>query len=138
MIYMSSLAGPVEALLPGILAQAVRNNVRNGLTGMLLCADGNVLQVLEGEEDALHATFAKIERDSRHKDVFVLTQEPIEQRCFSQWSMGYRQLLQSDLAAMGASASIFKCSPEELQERVAPSDALAVLTSFSNGSMGIR
>ena len=135
-IYMSSLACSAESELPLIVAQAMRNNSANGLTGMLLFADGNVVQVLEGERETLRATFAKIEQDPRHTDVFVLTDEPIEKRHFSQWSMGYRHLSPLDLETLGKSSDIFKCSPKELQDRVQPCDALAVLLSFASGSMG--
>jgi len=138
MIYMSTLDTAAEPDLPAIVEKSVRNNAVHGITGMLLCAGGSVMQVLEGEAADLAATFAVIERDARHRDVFVLTHEPVETRQFSNWSMGYAQLSGVDLAGSPAVAEIFQGTPKEVMQRVKPGDALTVLLSFASGSLGIR
>lgn len=66
---------------------------------MLLYADGNVMQVLEGEKDALYVLFKHIERDPRHHGIFILADDAIDSRNFETWSMGYRALSQSELKA---------------------------------------
>ena len=138
MIYMSTLDIAAEPELPGIVEKSVRNNALHGITGMLLCAGGSIMQVLEGEAEDLAATFAVIEKDARHSDVFVLTHEPVVARQFSDWSMGYAQLSDSDLAQSPKVAEIFQCAPKEVLQRVKPGDALTVLLSFASGSLGIR
>lgn len=92
-IYLSSapvLLAPDE--IAEILAVSRRNNAAAGITGLLLYHDGNILQVLEGEEPALSACFARICRDSRHRQVIVLKRSPVEARAFPQWQMGYARL----------------------------------------------
>jgi len=104
----------------------------------MLFAKGNILQVLEGEDCAVHETFRRNERDVRHYDVFTLIDEDIDERQFDGWSMGYRTLSEVDLKELPDAAQIFQCKPSELATRVRPGAALVVLRSFADGSMGIR
>lgn len=81
-----------EAALSELLAQCRRNNAALGLTGMLLYSDGNFMQALEGEEEAVDALLAKIAKDRRHTGMRVLWRRPIAQRLFDGWSMALRRL----------------------------------------------
>ncbi len=91
-VYVSSAARLLDADgLEAILVKARRNNLRDGVTGVLLHHDGNFLQALEGESGNLSRTFARIEADSRHKGVLTLHRGPIASRGFSEWSMAYRR-----------------------------------------------
>lgn len=91
--YVSSATGPFSKEdLDLLLAQCRKNNAVLGLTGMLLYKDGNFLQVLEGEERAVRALYAKIDRDSRHGGTIVLQQGHAEERQFPSWFMGFRDL----------------------------------------------
>lgn len=65
---------------------AERNKGR-GISGVLVYSGGRFMQVLEGEADVVKALFARIERDDRHGEVFVIYEEPIEERLFGEWSM---------------------------------------------------
>ena len=49
-----------------LLATSRRNNEQSGITGMLLYNERRFPQVLEGNEAAVSATSARIERDPRH------------------------------------------------------------------------
>lgn len=89
-------AGQLEELL---VAWRPRNQARD-LTGMLLYSDGNVIQVLEGPEESVDATFATIEADPRHHGVIVLLREEVDERAFPDWSMGFRRVARDDLAAL--------------------------------------
>ena len=66
-----------------------KNNANYGITGLLLYADGNFLQIIEGEKEAIEMTYQKILNDSRHKNIILITNEPIKKRSFSDWKMGY-------------------------------------------------
>ena len=71
------------------------SNVRNkeaGITGMLLYKDGQFMQVLEGPEDAVKATFDRISRDLRHHGIIVLVKGAVKERRFPGWSMAFRDL----------------------------------------------
>ena len=72
-----------------ILDASQRNNAPVGITGALMFNAGCFAQVLEGERTVLESTFERIQRDNRHGDVSLLAFEPIEERLFGAWSMGF-------------------------------------------------
>ena len=87
LIYYSQPFGFDDAMLDGILIQARRNNGRNGLTGALIARGDLYLQLLEGPETAVMATFDKILVDNRHLAVKLLAREAVAERLFANWSM---------------------------------------------------
>ena len=72
-------------------------NARLGISGMLLYKDGNFMQVLEGPYDAVTSLYRTIGRDPRHGGVLELIRQQIEEREFAAWSMGFRNLKDSEL-----------------------------------------
>lgn len=93
LVYASHATVPfTEADLDALLESCRRHNVAHGVTGMLLYRDGDFLQALEGEADAVRETFARIERDPRHAGTLVLDESPIEEREFGSWAMAFRRL----------------------------------------------
>jgi hypothetical protein len=87
--YASRPFGYDSAMLTGILFDARRCNTRDGITGALICRDDLFLQLLEGPEAAVEATFARIAADDRHIEVRRLTRRQIEDdaRMFGAWAM---------------------------------------------------
>jgi hypothetical protein len=75
-----------------LLDKAKQFNETVNITGILLYKDGNFMQVLEGPDEAVLALYQAIQKDRRHSDVTTLLQNPITEREFSQWSMGFRRL----------------------------------------------
>jgi hypothetical protein len=72
-----------------ILLTSRRSNEESGVTGALLATDRNFSQVLEGEREAVEATYGRIVRDPRHKDIVLILYESIEVRRFPDWAMAY-------------------------------------------------
>ncbi|PZN97637.1 MAG: blue light sensor protein [Alphaproteobacteria bacterium] len=87
LIYWSQPFGFDDSMLDGILLQARRNNPRNGLTGALIVRADLYLQLLEGPEAAIDATYARIARDDRHLQVTTIVKETVAERMFPAWSM---------------------------------------------------
>jgi len=87
--YASRPFGFDAGLLAGILMDARRCNTRDGITGALICRDDLYLQLLEGPEAAVEATYSRIRRDDRHIEVRPLTRTAIaaDGRMFGQWAM---------------------------------------------------
>lgn len=93
LVYASSALQPfTKPELQTLLEQARQKNDKLGVTGMLLYKDGNFMQVLEGEQDAVGKLVETIERDPRHRGVLVLLRGTSEQRLFPDWTMGFRDL----------------------------------------------
>ena len=90
--YISTSRQPVDrALLDDILAASRRNNQRCGVTGLLVSGGKRFLQVLEGPDQAVLATYARIQNDPRHFAFVSLATKPIEERAFGQWSMAFHE-----------------------------------------------
>lgn len=75
-----------------LLKVARANNARLGITGMLLYADGNFVQIIEGPEDAVDALYAKISRDPRHTALLKALDGPIAERRFADWTLGFDRI----------------------------------------------
>ena len=132
LIYVSSLSDiKLEQDIGKILESSVRHNKENDITGMLLYANGNFLQVLEGEAEAVGRTFTRICADPRHYDIIHLISEPIAQRHFSQWSMGYQHLSDNYLREFPKYAPFFKFHANDEAIRAKPGIALELLRQFS-------
>ncbi len=86
-IYTSQPFGYDSATLDGILMEARRANVRDGITGALICRADIYLQWLEGPEPEVRKTLERIERDDRHLDVKVHVAEHVAERAFGEWAM---------------------------------------------------
>ena len=92
-VYFSSWTEPFrEEDLSTVLKQSRHNNDKTGITGVMLYVRGNVIQVLEGEKEALDMLYQRIERDPRHTNVSPVLNRPITQRLFAAWSMGYETI----------------------------------------------
>lgn len=87
LIYASRPFGFDDLALSGILASAQRNNIRDAITGSLICREDLFMQMLEGPEDKVQAAFTRIKYDDRHTDVVLRLTSPIETRLFPDWAM---------------------------------------------------
>jgi hypothetical protein len=97
LVYVSSATALfLESELNDILATSRENNARSGISGMLLYKDGNLMQVLEGDESAVRVLYAKITADDRHHGHMVLWDGYASGRQFSDWSMAFRDLDRTD------------------------------------------
>jgi hypothetical protein len=90
--YISTAKGIVDqALLDSILSVSRRNNEPAGITGLLVNGGRRFLQVLEGPDQAVLATYARIQNDPRHRGFVLITCQGIKERAFGSWSMAYRE-----------------------------------------------
>lgn len=133
LIYVSDLVNKNEAELGPILESAVRHNRADGITGMLLYSGGNFLQVLEGPQTQVRATYERICQDPRHRNITVLTEEEVPERQFPEWSMGYKQLDPADIARFPRYAPYFQFGFKPAAFNATPGTALELLELFSKG-----
>ena len=116
LLYRSrAVPGLLAADLNQIIATSQGRNADLGITGLLLhgrldavpTAPGEFVQWIEGPEEAVEVLFERIEQDSRHREVEVLTRGPgvgmvqgalsPDGRLFPGWAMGLVRL--ADLPA---------------------------------------
>lgn len=79
----------IEPHVARILLVSRRNNAKVNIVGGLYYGDNRFFQYLEGEEDAVRASYQRIQQDPRHHNVRTLIEEPIAHRTFTNWSMKY-------------------------------------------------
>lgn len=102
-------------------------NAKNGITGLLAYKDGNIMQVLEGEQQKVMELIAKIKLDTRHSGVIELLTGLIEKRQFADWSMAY-----SDLSAESSAGFSDFLSPDksEHEETISAGNAKILMLNF--------
>jgi uncharacterized membrane protein (DUF373 family) len=88
-----------EELL-SLLKTCRTNNGAKNITGILLYAKGTFFQVLEGDEATINNLYRVIEKDKRHKDVTLIEKQPITERAFPYWSMGFEKIDSKALSKM--------------------------------------
>jgi hypothetical protein len=114
-------ANQLQHLLPAFRAR----NHAAGISGLLLYGEANIMQVLEGPAEQVHAVYQRITRDSRHYNVCVLADGQVPVRAFGEWSMGFAQLDAPDLSRLAGyvnaaqPASLLPAHPQGWPELIA-------------------
>jgi hypothetical protein len=86
-IYSSKPFGFDSSVLDDILTVSRRNNVRDGVTGTLICRADMYLQLIEGPDAPLQALYARITADDRHLEINHLISRSVTDRMFPKWAM---------------------------------------------------
>jgi hypothetical protein len=119
LLYVSSTVANLSVLdLERVLAVSRARNSEAAVTGVLLYADRDFMQMLEGPRPHVLETYSRIERSPLHRDLVVLINTEANERFFTEWSMAYSQATWDQLAEVQAAC------------RKSPADALAVLRGF--------
>lgn len=92
-VYVSAArAGLRRPDVEAIVRNAREFNGSRGITGMLLHCDGSFMQALEGEESLLVDLYTGIRNDRRHSGVTTVIAEPLAEREFAGWALGFEDL----------------------------------------------
>ena len=98
LVYISFASGGLEEKeLSEILELSRRNNQQLDITGLLLYAEGNIIQILEGDKDEVEALYKKIGQDERHERITRLFAGYSDSRIFTEWSMAYQRMTLSTI-----------------------------------------
>lgn|GEM_PF-1465530 len=88
--YVSLSKTPLdEVLLSDILTSSIRNNIRDGISGVLMYHDRLFFQILEGERTLVKNYYRRILRDPRHSAISLMWEDEAETRVFSSSAMSY-------------------------------------------------
>lgn len=120
-----------DAQIQALLENARRNNVVQGITGMLLLIEGSFFQVLEGDAAAVDRAYDNVARDTRHDRVTQIIREPIAQRSFGEWSMGFAAMKSADAQQLVGENDFFGSAA--CLERINPGRAKKLLVAFGAG-----
>jgi hypothetical protein len=99
LIYLSQATRPISAkALTCLVDQAWQANARQHLTGALVYSNKRFIQLLEGEQAALEAAYARISQDPRHQHLFKIAHHPIAARSFTGWPLAFQILSPAQFA----------------------------------------
>jgi len=118
--------------LESLLAECREKNSRADLTGMLLYSDGTFFQVLEGDRQVVEGLLERLTKDKRHQRVTRIVLEPIEERAFTQWTMGYAKLSRQQLAEIPGLSDFFTQGRSYLE--LGEGRAKTLLGAFKEGA----
>lgn len=85
-----------ESEIDNILQACKRNNPGQDVTGVLIHSQSRFIQYLEGSGELIMGLYEKIKGDSRHTAVNLRNFEPIDERVFPSWHMGYKDVSGKD------------------------------------------
>ncbi|UOQ53398.1 BLUF domain-containing protein [Hymenobacter cellulosivorans] len=98
-LYRSQTVQPLtHEGLQEILYYSQQYNAEHQITGLLLYSEGRFVQVLEGPEAEVRTLYARIQADTRHRQVVTVGEGPMPDRRFGEWTMGFGQVAASDIA----------------------------------------
>lgn len=131
-IYASKAAPSFEEhAIPELLEVARRNNAARGITGMLLYVERNFFQVLEGDESTVGEVFERIRSDNRHGRVTQIIREPVFERAFSEWTMGFANVDRAQIRSHIGENDFFATAT--CLEQLNPGRARKLLAAFRLG-----
>jgi hypothetical protein len=89
LIYTSTATAEVVSneTLRDLAGKAASANAERHITGLLILSGRRFLQVLEGPDRHVNALFRNIVRDPRHRDVELVSFEPMDTAYFEDWDM---------------------------------------------------
>lgn len=122
--------------LAALLEQARNKNAAAGITGMLLHVDGCFFQVLEGPAAAVEAVVAQIAADPRHTRMTTIIKEPLAQRAFGEWTMGFAQMTAEELGPLEGLNDFFTAG--HVLTEIDSGRAKKVLEAFRQGRWRVK
>lgn len=125
LVYRSTQTQPLTPSGLHLLVQRARiRNKRLNVTGALLYDGNRFMQCLEGPAAAVDLVYSSIIQDARHQEVSLLMKNPVHQREFSSWSMGFVSIFADErlaaLKSLGLSSQFPPGTPRHLLSNFLP------------------
>ncbi len=105
-------------------------NKKQNVTGLLLYNDGAFIQVIEGESDIIHNLYKIIKKDKRHTNIVKLLDEPISERAFPDWSMGFRKINRKQSAGIKGFSDFMVIDEPEKTLKGSKKEVMQLLNGF--------
>jgi hypothetical protein len=116
--------------LDALLLDAREFNSRVSVTGALLHHDGSFFQYLEGPEVGVEQAYARIKDARRHRGLIEILREPVTQRHFTAWSMGFAESTSTEIQAISQASWHAQRQAATLRDQGVNSPGLNILLSF--------
>ena len=86
-VYSSKPFGFDASVLDDILTMSRVRNSKADITGTLICRADMYLQLIEGPDAAIQATYQRITMDDRLVEINLLLSRAVTERLFPKWAM---------------------------------------------------
>jgi hypothetical protein len=83
--------------LTALMEKSRIDNEARGITGVLIYHQQEFLQLIEGEREAVESLYQSICNDPRHRQTYTMWSNPITERSFARWAMGFVAPREADL-----------------------------------------
>jgi hypothetical protein len=131
-IYVSSAVSPFSDVeLESLLVDARAFNKAKAITGVLLYADGNFMQCLEGPVDSVLRAYDRIKASHRHKDLIEFNRATIDARSFDSWEMGLLRPTKTEFISISNAVSL--ASPKDHSSVIAIEFMKSFITTMGAG-----
>ena len=107
-----------------LLEVARKANFEHRITGLLLYRDGNFVQVIEGMQQEIEQLISNLMQDQRHTGIIQIFKEPILNRDFPDWSMGFENISGKEIEGVSNFLSA------TAKDQLSPGMAKSLLLSF--------
>jgi len=77
-----------EDMVASFARQTVDHSLKNDVTGIAVCMDGCVLQVLEGNQEQVTELYTSVAQNPHTTNTLILLKRELSKREFQNWSMG--------------------------------------------------
>ena len=109
LIYVSSATKEMtESDLLELLKKARERNAEKNITGMLLYANQNFIQILEGDSDDVLDIYHRILNDTRNTGNIIIQKKAIADRSFPDWTMGFKHISNAEIEATDGFSAFFQ------------------------------
>jgi hypothetical protein len=132
----SAIRRYAPAELDALLLDARAFNMQAGVSGALLYQDGSFFQYFEGPEGGVSQAYARIKGSRMHRGLIELVRQPVPQRYFSTWSMGFAEPVSTALQAI--SQASWDSQREAAARPLDRAPGLELLLSFWDRAQGRR
>lgn len=132
LVYVSSYVNEYGFDLPDFIETLVLTHDELDVRGMTLFANGNIMQLLEGDHSVVTDVFGKLRHDARQVGMLELLKKPLENYCLSETSMAFRS---HELALISKSThyiSMFELHPVEVGKRISTSAGKVLMMQFAS------
>lgn len=85
-----------EESMNKLLEIFTNNNRKNGISGLMLYHERNIIQCIEGTKEDLYKLYNNIKNDKRHFNLIKLMDEQITRRNFTDWDLAFKEISYSE------------------------------------------
>lgn len=131
LVYVSAYVNQYVLDLPKLMEKTALANDDNGVLGMTLFSNGNIMQLLEGRSQDVQSIFQKLQNHAHQWNVFETLRRPMEDLSQSETSIGFDTHSYKLISKSSSGIALFRLNANEVNQRLKDSPAKALMLQFA-------